>query len=326
MNKNKIKKQIIILLCLFLIISIAVISNITQTIDSNIYTFFSTNKNDIITSIFRIITTFASSQMLIIITLALIFLLNTNHKRLFVIINTIISSAIIIISKNIFLRQRPFIGQEILSSYSFPSGHSLIATTYYGFLIYILNSSSTKPKIKIIGNICLSSLIILICISRLVLNVHYLTDIIAGVILGLILLLILISVYKETLNKKEKEKPLIKTLTYGFNGIIYTLKKERNMVIHFLVMFLVILSGIIFKISFYEWLICFILFSLVLSLELMNTALENVVDLVTKEKKEKAKIAKDAAAGSVLIAVIFAVIIGIIIFLPKLFTLYLGKL
>ena len=114
---------------------------------------------------------------------------------------------------------------------------------------------------------------------------------------------------------------MLKTLSYGFNGILYTLKHERNMVIHFLVMILVIIAGIVFKITFVEWGVCFVLFALVLSLELMNTAIENVVDLVTEEKKAKAKIAKDAAAGSVLIAAIFSVIIGISIFLPRLLNL-----
>ena len=55
--------------------------------------------------------------------------------------------------------------------------------------------------------------------------------------------------------------------------------------------------------------------------ECMNTAIENVVDLVTEEKKAKAKVAKDAAAGAVLVAAIFAVIIGISIFLPRLLNL-----
>ena len=124
-----------------------------------------------------------------------------------------------------------------------------------------------------------------------------------------------------TFKPKEKEKPLLKTLSYGFDGIFYTLRHERNMVIHFLVMILVIIAGIVFKITFVEWGICFVLFALVLSLELMNTALENVVDLVTEEKKAKAKIAKDAAAGAVLVAALFAVIIGISIFLPRLLNL-----
>ena len=315
------KKKIIILLSLFIILTLCVLLDITGVIDYNIYNILSTNEMEFLTIFFNLITSLASSKAIIIITLILIFTLNTNHQRLFVIINTLISAGIIILSKNIFLRERPLIGSEILSSYSFPSGHSLIATTYYGFLIYLLRKSKCKEELKVIGTTFLTTLIILICLSRLILNVHYLTDIIGGVVLGLIILSILIYFFDKTFKPKEKEKPLLKTLSYGFNGIFYTLKHERNMVIHFLVMTLVIIAGIVFKITFVEWGVCFVLFALVLSLELMNTALENVVDLVTEEKKPKAKVAKDAAAGAVLVAAIFSVIIGISIFLPRLLSL-----
>ncbi len=312
------KKKLIILMTLFIVLSICILVDITGTIDYNLYDFLSTNSIEILTSIASTITYFASSEMIIVITLLLIFLLNTNHQRLYVIINTLISAGVIIVSKNIFLRERPLIGSELLSSYSFPSGHSLIATTYYGFLIYLLKRSKCKREYKVIGTSLLTTLIVLICLSRLILNVHYLTDVVGGVILGFIILLVLIYFYEKTIKPKEKEKPLLKTLSYGFNGIHYTLKHERNMVIHFLVMILVIIAGIVFEITFVEWGICFILFALVLSLELMNTAIENVVDLVTEEKKAKAKAAKDASAGAVLIAAIFSVIIGIAIFLPRL--------
>ncbi len=315
------KKKIIILLSLFVVLTVCVLLDITGVIDYNIYNILSTNEMEFVTAFSNIVTSLASSQAIIIITLVLIFLLNTNHQRLFVIINTLISAGIIILSKNIFLRERPLIGSEILSSYSFPSGHSLIATTYYGFLIYLLRRSKCKEEYKVIGTTFLTTLIVLICLSRLILNVHYLTDVVGGVILGLVILLILIYFFEATFKPKEKEKPLLKTLSYGFNGILYTLKHERNMVIHFLVMILVIIAGIVFKITFVEWGVCFVLFALVLSLELMNTALENVVDLVTEEKKAKAKVAKDAAAGAVLVAAIFSVIIGISIFLPRLLEL-----
>ena len=315
------KKRLIILLSLLVILTICVLLDLTGVIDYNVYNLLSTNEIEFVTAFFNVVTSLASSEAIIIITLALIFLLNTNHERLFVIINTIISAGIIIVSKNIFLRERPLIGSELLSSYSFPSGHSLIATTYYGFLIYLLKRSKCKEEYKVIGTTLLTTLIVLICLSRLVLNVHYVTDVIGGVILGLVILLVLIYFFEKTFKPKEKEKPLLKTLSYGFNGILYTLKHERNMVIHFLVMTLVIIAGIVFKITFVEWGVCFVLFALVLSLELMNTALENVVDLVTEEKKQKAKIAKDAAAGAVLVAAIFSVIIGISIFLPRLLSL-----
>ena len=315
------KKKLIILLSLFVILTICVLLDLTGAIDYSVYNLLSTNEIEFLTVCSNVITSFASSEAIIIITLILIFLLNTNHQRLFVIINTLISAGIIILSKNIFLRERPLIGSELLSSYSFPSGHSLIATTYYGFLIYLLRRSKCREEYKVIGTTLLTTLIVLICLSRLILNVHYVTDVIAGVILGLVILLVLIYFFDKTFKPKEKEKPLLKTLSYGFNGILYTLKHERNMVIHFLIMILVIIAGIVFKITFVEWGVCFVLFALVLSLELMNTALENVVDLVTEEKKPKAKVAKDASAGAVLVAAIFAVIIGISIFLPRLLNL-----
>ena len=90
------------------------------------------------------------------------------------------------------------------------------------------------------------------------------------------------------------------------------------MKIHCTVAALVVAAGILLRRSPQEWMICLILFGLVMSLELVNTALESVVDLVTKERKPLAKRAKDTAAGAVLIAAIMAAIIGLMIFLPKL--------
>ena len=81
-------------------------------------------------------------------------------------------------------------------------------------------------------------------------------------------------------------------------------------------------GGNIFNITATQWCICLLLFALVASLELVNTAVEAVVDLVTEEKKPLAKIAKDTAAGAVLFAAIISVIIGCIIFLPYLLKLF----
>lgn len=119
-------------------------------------------------------------------------------------------------------------------------------------------------------------------------------------------------------NKTPKKNKLYKSFGYAFEGIFATLFHERNMQIHFLVTVLVIIFGIILKISVTEWFYCMLLFGLVLSLELVNTAIEAVVDLVTEDKKPLAKKAKDAAAGAVLINAIFAAIMGGIIFFPKL--------
>lgn len=116
--------------------------------------------------------------------------------------------------------------------------------------------------------------------------------------------------------KKAKKNPLYESFGYAFEGIWTGIKKERNMKIHCLAVIIVTLIGILLQIRPYEWCICLLLFAVVMSLELVNTAIEAVVDLVTEEKKPLAKIAKDTAAGAVLIAAIVSVIIGCIIFIP----------
>ena len=118
-----------------------------------------------------------------------------------------------------------------------------------------------------------------------------------------------------------KSKNILNSFKYAFDGIKTALKTERNMKIHITIMILVIIAGIILKISKIEWIICIILFGFVISLELVNTAIENTVDLITMEKNPKAKIAKDVSAGAVLISAIGSAIIGLIIFLPKIYKL-----
>lgn len=114
-------------------------------------------------------------------------------------------------------------------------------------------------------------------------------------------------------------KKLINSFKYAFSGIFLSFKTERNMKIHFLVMFLVIVMGLLFKISTFEWIICILLFGLVISLELINTAIEKTVDLAMPKINENAKIAKDVSAGAVLISAICSAIIGLLIFIPKIF-------
>ena len=121
-------------------------------------------------------------------------------------------------------------------------------------------------------------------------------------------------VYEMTAPKKP---PITKSFGYAFEGIGTCIKKERNMKIHCAAAVLVVIAGVILKISLLEWCICLTLFGIIMALELVNTAVEAVVDLVTEERKPLAKIAKDTAAGAVLIAAIMAAIAGIIIFLPK---------
>lgn len=82
-------------------------------------------------------------------------------------------------------------------------------------------------------------------------------------------------------------------------------------------MIIVIIAGFYYKISKVEWMVCIILFGMVISLELVNTAIENTVDLAMPEKNPQAKVAKDVAAAAVLVGAIVATIVGLIIFIPK---------
>ena len=117
--------------------------------------------------------------------------------------------------------------------------------------------------------------------------------------------------------KMEKKDPLYRSFGYAFQGIFTCVRKERNMKIHCVAAVLVVIAGVILKISAIEWCICMVLFGLVMALEHVNTAVEAGGDMGTEEYHPLAKVAKDTAAGAVLIAAIMAAIAGGIIFLPK---------
>ena len=120
---------------------------------------------------------------------------------------------------------------------------------------------------------------------------------------------------------KKEILSFLKGFKYAFDGIVYTIKSERNMRIHILIMILVIIFGLIFDISKTEWLICIILFGIVLAAECFNTAIEvlnNMIRMNAEEKYIAAGHSKDTAAAGVLILAIVAAIIGLLIFIPRL--------
>ena len=116
-------------------------------------------------------------------------------------------------------------------------------------------------------------------------------------------------------------KRLRKSFGYAFKGIDDVIEHEPNMKIHVVVAILVVIMAIILKVSIIEWIILVLLIGAVLAAETINTTIENLVDMYTKEYDEKAKIVKDTAAGTVLILAITSAIIGLIIFVPKIICL-----
>ena len=104
---------------------------------------------------------------------------------------------------------------------------------------------------------------------------------------------------------------------YAFNGLKILIREEHNARIHLFVTCCVLIAGIVFKISAGEWIAVIFCIGLVFALELINSAIENTADLISKERNETIKKIKDLSAGAVLIAAIASAIIGLIIFLPK---------
>lgn len=121
---------------------------------------------------------------------------------------------------------------------------------------------------------------------------------------------------------KVKTKRIINSFKYAIEGFISSFKTERNMKFHIFIMVLVILAGIILKITKAEWIVCIFCIAMVISAELFNTSIETVVDLVMPYKNEKAKIAKDVAAAAVLVLAIASAIIGLMIFIPKIIKIF----
>lgn len=121
--------------------------------------------------------------------------------------------------------------------------------------------------------------------------------------------------------KQKGFKRLLNSFKYAFEGIIYALKYEQNMLIHFVATILVIILGLIVKLSLVEWLFCILLIGMVIATELINSSIEAVVDLISPEKNSLAKVAKDTASGAVLVFALTALISGLIIFVPKIIIL-----
>ena len=128
-------------------------------------------------------------------------------------------------------------------------------------------------------------------------------------------------------NKKNKRKwknrDVISSLEFALTGIFTAIKEERNMRKHALAAFLAIVFGLVFQISEFEWLFLLLSIFLVFMAELFNSAIENVVDLASDYQfYMRAKRAKDMAAGAVLVISGFALIVGLIVFLPKIWHLF----
>lgn len=114
---------------------------------------------------------------------------------------------------------------------------------------------------------------------------------------------------------------LLDSFKHAFAGIYYALKFNRNIRIHFVAAILVIIASIVLKVNAFEMGILGVMILLVICTEMINTAIEEVINLLTSEHRVEAKIAKDVSAGMVLLTAMGSIIVGILVFTPHILKL-----
>lgn len=290
---------------------------------------------DFVTPIAKFVTNLGGAVFLIALTVILILVIKNKKIGISIFANLTIITVLNQILKRILQRPRPTEFRIIEESgYSFPSGHSMVSMAFYGYLIYLSYKYIKNKYIKWGLNFILGLLIVSIGISRIYLGAHYTSDVIGGFLISISYLIIYVMTVNKLMNENEKKtslrkkrelkvktKKIANSFKYAWQGLISAFETERNMKIHVIIMFLVILSGIFFKINVYEWIICVMCFASVIGAELLNTAIETTVDIAMPERNEKAKLAKDISAGAVLVIAIGSAIIGLMIFIPKMWNI-----
>jgi len=180
----------------FLILSYLIIAKKDLIIDSIVYNFISQFINDNLIMLVKFITFLGSATVVILITLITFIILKNKKIGLFMGIDLIVITIFQHILKPLIGRVRP-VGINLVneSSLSFPSGHSLTAMAFYGYIIYLIYKSNLVYKKLYI--ILLGILILLIGISRVYLGVHYATDVLGGFTFSLFYLIIFIELTKK---------------------------------------------------------------------------------------------------------------------------------
>ena len=119
----------------------------------------------------------------------------------------------------------------------------------------------------------------------------------------------------------SKTHSTFSSFSYAFSGIKLALKNEPNIRIHFIIAILVAILAYFLKFSRVEWIVLLFSIDVVLILELINTTLEAIVDMVSTGVRSKARVAKDISAAAVLISTLLSLAVGAFLFLPKILPL-----
>ncbi len=127
---------------------------------------------------------------------------------------------------------------------------------------------------------------------------------------------------KREEHKKMSFQRFLNSIDYSIDGLVYAYKNEQSLWLHAISTVAALTLGALLRISFTQWAIVIIALVVVLAVELLNTAIEAAVDLITKEIHPLAKIAKDCGSAAAFVSSIMALIICLFIFVPKVIALF----
>lgn len=131
-----------------------------------------------------------------------------------------------------------------------------------------------------------------------------------------------ISMLQVMKDEKFSIKKRIKSFSYAFAGLKVLFREEHNSWIHAVAAVMAIVAGFLFRISYMEWIAVLIVIGMVISAEILNSSLERTADFVKAERDDRKRDIKDLGAAAVLVCAIVAVLVGLIIFLPKILALF----
>ncbi len=187
------------LIFVFALITRELLHNELTSFDTFIHDFIISFKCPFLTSFFKFFSFLSSAAFLTVLSILLFFVFKNKKFPLLSLFNLILIVLINQIMKFIFSRPRPFewmLTEE--SGFSFPSGHAMVSSAFYGLIIYLVWRTNIDKKYKIVLTIILSLLVFTIGLSRIYLGVHYASDVIAGFTISVSYLIIttsLISYY-----------------------------------------------------------------------------------------------------------------------------------
>ena len=209
MKKKKDIRMIIFWICiiLFVILSLLILTGLIWPFDEVIQSFILKIRNDHLTKIFTIFTNLGGAYAMLALTTLLILIKKNKKTSIFIAINLVCVFLTSQIFKLIFRRTRP--AEIFLVSahgYSYPSGHMMVSSAFYFYILYLIWITIKNKMLKILFSIIAIILVLLIGFSRIYLGVHYTTDIIGGLLLAIAYLMLFIKITSKEKKIEDKKE------------------------------------------------------------------------------------------------------------------------